>query len=413
MKILSGKYEDSFAFQTLSKRIPIMLTKTIDSLCRNNISSEIIKEISALKSELVRNKEFSPLKHKIVSTDSSLLFSEIELHLWNERISMNNETFFSAPFLFSECYIYRRLFDIFNGFPLNFDWFEEMKRESFSFNDVVPVGHRLCALLSTLSNDFDIFSEFLRYSLWGNQADLSMNVDDDCCITRHNSKSNLSSFILIDDSLLAWERISSYPNKPIVFLLDNSGVELFMDLCLADYFLSFNKTTACVYFYVKCFPWFVSDTTFYDVEWLLNHLELKDDKEISKLVSRWRKYILDSKWIFKSHLFLSSFYPFQNSLPLCDDLFQLDASIYIFKGDLNYRKLVNDVKLDNQFISSFRDCVALKNVPILSLRTAKCDVICGLKEGQAEMLDKAEGISSGETQNWLVNGKYAVINYTE
>jgi len=55
----------------------------------------------------------------------------------------------------------------------------------------------------------------------------------------------------------------------IVF--DNAAYELFADLCLADFLVS-SGVARLVRLRVKCFPWYVSDTTAQDFDWLLNRL---------------------------------------------------------------------------------------------------------------------------------------------
>ena len=78
------------------------------------------------------------------------------------------------------------------------------------------------------------------------------------------------------------------------------------------------------------------------------------------------------------------------------------SSLVVFKGDLNYRKLVGDLNWEytatfEQALMGFRPAPAL-----VSLRTVKADVVVGLVEGQAEECQK-------EDSDWKITGKYGLI----
>lgn len=76
--------------------------------------------------------------------------------------------------------------------------------------------------------------------------------------------------------------------------------------------------------------------------------------------------------------------------------------LVVFKGDLNYRKLVGDVFWDptvpfSQAVGDF------KPSKLIALRTLKSDITCGLPEGLAERISTTD-------PDWLKIGKYAVIH---
>lgn len=79
-----------------------------------------------------------------------------------------------------------------------------------------------------------------------------------------------------------------------------------------------------------------------------------------------------------------------------------NSFLIIFKGDLNYRKLVGDVFWDptvpfTQAVGEF------KPSKLLALRTLKSDITCGLPDGLAEHISNTD-------PDWLKIGKYAVIH---
>ena len=83
------------------------------------------------------------------------------------------------------------------------------------------------------------------------------------------------------------------------------------------------------------------------------------------------------------------------------DLSQDD--LLIFKGDLNYRKLVGDINW--QTTVSFSDALReFRPTRVLAVRTAKADVMVGLQENQAEETSKRD-------PTWMVTGQWGVIQY--
>lgn len=78
-----------------------------------------------------------------------------------------------------------------------------------------------------------------------------------------------------------------------------------------------------------------------------------------------------------------------------------DAKLIIFKGDLNYRKLLSDINFEynTNFATALGD---FRPTNILSLRTIKSDICVGLSQGTAESL-------FGKDKDWLITGEYGLI----
>jgi len=71
-------------------------------------------------------------------------------------------------------------------------------------------------------------------------------------------------------------------------ILDNSGPELFSDLCLADFLISEGFALE-VHFHMKCFGWFVSDVTLNDLLWTLEECSnFKEDQTLQYFGNRWK-----------------------------------------------------------------------------------------------------------------------------
>jgi hypothetical protein len=79
------------------------------------------------------------------------------------------------------------------------------------------------------------------------------------------------------------------------------------------------------------------------------------------------------------------------------------ASLIIFKGDLNYRKLVSDLSWDTTtpFSHALR---GFHPAPLVRLRTLKADVVTGLPKGMEENMKQKD-------TDWMTSGKYAVVQF--
>ena len=76
------------------------------------------------------------------------------------------------------------------------------------------------------------------------------------------------------------------------------------------------------------------------------------------------------------------------------------AALVLLKGDVNYRRLLDDLHWPNT--TRMEDVTAYFPAPFVTLRTLKGEIMVGLKPGQAEALQ-------AEDPAWLINGKRGVI----
>ena len=79
------------------------------------------------------------------------------------------------------------------------------------------------------------------------------------------------------------------------------------------------------------------------------------------------------------------------------------SSLIIFKGDLNYRKLLQDINWDS--ITPFSKVLGkFHPAPLVTLRTCKADLICGLEKDLSSFMDCKH-------KDWLTSGNFAVIQF--
>ncbi|OUM65398.1 hypothetical protein PIROE2DRAFT_51046, partial [Piromyces sp. E2] len=437
---LRGVVPKSFAEDTFDWRIPDIFSqvnKTFDESLKNVDPSDIekIKEGKEIKIKLEKllddiknDREFNEL----VPDEYS------DCEEWNDCIrfwkNRNEGTYKKCSWLFSESYLYRVLANYMSSskYWKNYDPFILKKENSLvgpTWKSVVAIADMINPLIisdedSSIENTF---INFLKYSLWGNQADLSLHT---------NAKANLTNLhkitldeikksddnLISDDSLKVWKYASSLKGKRIDFILDNSGYETYNDLVFADWLMSKGFASTIVW-HCKHIPWYVSDTNIKDFKWIIDtcinppeHLNEFDNTNVIEMAKRWKSYLEKGQWILNDDIFWTSNYPFWHMAKFAPKLYEYlsNSSLLIFKGDMNYRKTVYDCywPFTTPFIEACGDfgkpvpSSGKPFPPFVCLRTCKADVITGLKEGVSDKLDQI-------CKEWLVNGKYGIIQFND
>ena len=359
---------------------------------------------------------------------------------------VEDDTWFKAPWLFAECYMYRRIRTYFaeSKYFKNFDPFKKQKDDTFKSSKVSVIQlakaqENLIKKHNQGLNEIKIeesleimFLEMLQMSLWGNATDLSLLVDldyEDVQKLQSVGKKALdesSKKIIKNDLNKVWNYIKGIKDGRIDIVLDNAGYELYTDLILAEFLIECTPFASKVVFHPKTIPWFVSDVLQTDMPELLNQLSDENffgerNEEVLNLSNRWKSYFNNGKFELsvpstqnlgvesnegKADFWVTP-YPYcflpEISPRLLHDLKQ--SSLVIFKGDLNYRKLTSDALWDST--TPFKTALGplASQFPLLSLRTNKADVIVGLDHGIPQQLE-----SQGDL-DWRVSGKYAVVSF--
>lgn len=457
--------KSGFSYETVLRRWPTIITSVIDELHQqcHNISVDIkngagpkdvldakikealaiVNEISKLKYEMARDRTLSPIPND-GEPASDIYNMELEALALEEK-----NTWFTAPWLFAECYLYRLLRSYLAPTQhwKDFDPFLTQKNKTFkhSFNSLLQLATSMYELESekdTLrSNDEKLeifFRQMIQMSLWGNATDLSLLTHmTEADISRlqtvgKEAQAARHELILKDDQDAAWEHFKSLKNARVDIVLDNSGFELFTDLVFADFLVTYTSHVEKVVFHPKMIPWFVSDVTPPDFkqsfESLLDPKFFDSTPEgvnesrqhLVSMITRWKNYV--DRGIFALsvsqdlHLgedthgkadFWTSPYPYWNMKIHAPALYEYlsESDFVIFKGDLNYRKLTGDIKWPawTPFAEALRDLAGA--FPILSLRTNKADVVVGVDRAVSEELDAQSG------NKWRVDGSYALISF--
>jgi uncharacterized protein with ATP-grasp and redox domains len=222
-----------------------------------------------------------------------------------------------------------------------------------------------------------LFMEMCEICLWGNATDLSLltslTYEDIQKLQGSEARKASEKNILINDLEAAYEVLkqaqkAGKKDRQVDIVLDNAGFELYVDLILAGFLLSAGLATNII-LHPKSIPWFVSDVLPGDFAALLNALanpqpfystpsdeeknkdvtpEALSEKEVGELeflFQNWSSFHQEGQLRLRSNRFWTeggSFWRLPSTAPrLHDDL--KESELVIFKGDLNYRKLVGDV----------------------------------------------------------------------
>lgn len=189
-------------------------------------------------------------------------------------------------------------------------------------------------------------------------------------------------------------------------VLDNAGFELFTDFCLAEFLISTGFTKKII-FHPKSFPWFVSDVTQTDLDWTLDQLVAAKDEPLVRLGKLWKGRFTDNSFSVFHHNFWTLPYDYTEMQAQAPDLYaELGKSnLILFKGDLNYRKLTRDRKWNPT--TTFESALGnFRPSSLCALRTLKCDLVVGLKPGQAEETQR-------KSEKWMLTGDFGVIQFLD
>ncbi|CDO57506.1 hypothetical protein DV495_001365 [Geotrichum candidum] len=398
----------------------------------------IITQTTQLLEDLKNDKPLIPFE----GTEADLLDYNKEL------ARIGPLTWLTAPWLFSECFMYRKLASFFTAQKrwVTYDPYARQKDDAFkaSKEGVYELAHRYKELAHQLKthritpeSQRLLFKEFTDISLWGNATDLSLltnvSLDDIKTLQGAETRKKNEANILANDlekayeSLLAKREATTPVGKTVRvdFVLDNAGFEFFADTAFILYLLDSNLADTVIV-HPKNYPWFVSDVLPIDVLTLFSHLSNKNfftDAEhrddLDAFADRLVKYHADGKLLIRTSPFWTTYHSFDEirsdgaGKAVWEDL--KDSDLVVFKGDLNHRKLIRDLEWPRT--TPFKTAIgalATSGIKVLTLRTIKADVVVGLEEGvEAELEKKWVEMGNENKLGWAYSGKWAVIQFSD
>ncbi len=365
----------SFAHFTIEKRLPVILDRL---MAENHYDGEIIQRLQSIRANILHGKiEYLPKLGQDVSRWESYITPYL------------GRSWFEVPFYFAEAYFYRLILDAVSYFQNLTDPFFLQKKTFIEQN--LEVMEQVIADLAeaAFEDKIALTQRLLKLSLWGNKSDLSQLKLDRKLHDEENT--------LIDDS----GTITNFFAKRLQrmdIILDNSGMELFTDLLLAQWLVS-NGWTERITLHAKFYPTFVSDATANDIDILLDYLQKSDQSSTIEFARTFSKHIHEGRIAVRSHEFWNSplhFYQMPNDL--LNDLQTSD--LIIFKGDANYRRIFGDRQIpQDRPTADLVDYLPTKSVAI---RILKSEIMTGIDKERARILHR-------ENPDWQVSGKFGII----
>uniref|UniRef100_A0A915CIZ6 Sugar phosphate phosphatase n=1 Tax=Parascaris univalens TaxID=6257 RepID=A0A915CIZ6_PARUN len=422
---LNGVKEGTFVYKTIKDRWPAILTKVIDQVHRYRHTHIAVhpkdgdRDIKAVIGELAEMRYHLATDKPLRNFDDDL----DDISIWNEQLEflrkMKTEaevSWYRADWLFVECYLYRRIVGALRKTTTlkQFDPFSAQKHNAYV--DGLPAMEQIAKYLTDIeqrqicngTND-DAISRLLQLCLWGNKCDLSFSCGENAAVSSSpiDQTDQLADKVLVNQIDAAMAILRNAKLKRIDIVLDNAGLELFSDMVLAD-FLVTKSGAAKVVFHGKAHPWFVSDTTSSDFCWINEMLRGSHVDCLSKLGYRWDQKLTEGQFEFHAHEFWTLPFAYCDMPKYAADLYKdlSEAALIIFKGDLNYRRLVGDREwpLDTPFKVALR---GFAPAPLLALRVLKAETQVGLSVDTIKMLEHKFSGRKG----WMVSGDYAVVQF--
>jgi uncharacterized protein with ATP-grasp and redox domains len=265
------------------------------------------------------------------------------------------------------------------------DPFAPMKRAELGSAATAETLKALDALPGLTDADRDAAA--VTAAVWGNQADLAFQLSTDASGTTSG---------LVTGSPEEFWSLFAEPGE-VHLVADNAAGELAADLVLIDRLLTTGRAARIV-LHVKPTPYYVSDATPADVLEVLHHLT-GSPGEAGEIGRRVEEALREGRIAVRAHQFFCAPKEF---VDMPDDLRAefASAAVTIFKGDLNYRRLVGDRHWPAT--TPFAEVVSHFPGPVATLRVLKSEVVVGLPAATVASLD-----AGGEA--WRTQGSHALV----
>lgn len=383
----------TWAHSTVRKRLPDIAARVIEE---NHYPDDLNENLSRLREE-INQKTIRPLLDQN-APDQGIWDGYIQPYL--------GQNWLEVPWFFAEHYFYRRIMEAVDYFQLGQDPFGYQKNQGLekSKEEILRLSIFLQERLGDQEISEETLKEGLYFSLWGNQADLSLWPAGSDSTPQHTSQKSLQDHLLANDLQQIINLVCGGvpPLTRVDLLLDNAGFELISDLALVDILLSYNLVKRVV-LQAKAHPTFVSDVIPVDVGGAIQFLIDQPESETKSFGFRLKNYVRSNRLKTTNHFFWNSPLPMWQ---LPDDLEEewKESSLVISKGDANYRRLLGDRQWEMTL--PFNQVVDFLPVPLAALRTLKAELAVGLDSIQIQ--DVAH-----QDPHWMVDGRWGVIHFAE
>ncbi|MFE2585887.1 damage-control phosphatase ARMT1 family protein [Streptomyces sp. NPDC059378] len=304
-------------------------------------------------------------------------------------------SWFEVPWLWSESYFYRQLLEA-TGYFANGPWqgIDPFRPSKLAELAAPETDAELAALDGLADRPADEQAKALLHgSLWGNRADLGFRLSDP-----GGPATGTTPALVADAGAALWSLLPPGGTGTLCLVADNAGRELVPDLLLVARLLEEGRAERAV-LHIKPYPYYVSDATTADVLDAVRRLTEAPGAAAGH-GRRVRDALSDGRIELRAHPFACAPLGYAE---MPDELYREfgAADLTVFKGDLNYRRLVGDRRWPPT--TPFAEVTAYFPGPVAALRTLKSEVVTGLDAATRDALDAAEG------QRWRTSGRHALI----
>lgn len=292
--------------------------------------------------------------------------------------SWSELSFFETEFCF-----YQAINSLAGAFDSEVDVFAHVKSEALE-----------AAVRSLESRPYEFLSktslgELVMSATIGNVADASQ-------LAAHGDVERIQSLIVDDSAGLS--QLLSAPLGAVHWLLDNAGAELCADLALVDRLIT--TTAARVVLHAKPWPMFVSDALLSDVDNSLARFSYSESSELRALGRRLQvqreagrlSLRAPSCWGEPRHFF-------EVPSDLAAEL--RSATVVVAKGDLNYRRFIEDRAWPADTPLSLANTSSFS---AYALRVLKSEALAGISTERARALSQAE-------PDYRISARHAMVQY--
>ena len=388
---------DLFPYQTLSTRLPKIARQVLESQAWPDQARQ---RLQTLIDDMPHGR-LRPLQDPDAPDTAA----------WEHDLApYAGKTWLEAPWFLAEMYFFRRILEATGYYQAGRGWSIDPYRPQKSPQGVTGALHGWRQALDTLCKDAQASDEraapmlarLMHMNIWGNQADRSMWPSGASEGPQQHSADRQAEHLLVDDALAASQYLAnaSHPRR-VDIILDNTGIELALDLGLADFLLRSGLADA-IQLHPKPHPTYVSDATRPDVMEMLVFMANAEDPAVQALGQRLQAYISQGRqWITTDYFWTAPLCGWEMPPRLYADLAQ--STLLISKGDANYRRWLGDRNWAHP--TPIQDILSYLPAPWAALRVIKANIIAGLQPGQAEMTARKDPI-------WMNSGRWGVIQFT-
>ncbi len=390
---------NSFARKTIQYRKPAIIDRLMDF---NLLSKKSIGALNGLKNEMREGIIVDPFEESGFAIGG--LDKESRDYWRTDLPHYVGRSWLDVPFYFAEAYLYWRIliavgyFDSGSAFFMR-DPFQSFKnRELFAGGGGLEVARVIAGVMKEMRGPGETAEMLLASSLWGNRIDLSLfsiaEKSRERILTAQEENLIVNHMARLKQILEKSARVS--------IVLDNSGHELVCDLLLC-WFLLAKVRVERIDLHAKKYPIYVSDSMVKDVDHTIAAFKFDSHPVLNRIGRDLFSYALSGKFRLLDHPFWNSSLHFP-ALPeqLTNTLCESD--LVLFKGDVNYRRLLSDRKWS--FKTRMEDIVSYMPVSLALLRTMKSEIVVDIHEKRYQDLTSSD-------PEWMVNGERGIIRVVE